>query len=81
MDWWPVVVAAAAAEARRSPRPDWRVAPCQPPHLAAGPALNFVLLSWLYALYCFDYKWSLHGVQLQQRIAYFERHWAFFLGG
>lgn len=49
--------------------------------LLAGPALNFVLLSWLYALYCFDYKWSLHGVQLQQRVAYFERHWAFFLGG
>jgi len=40
-----------------------------------------VLLSWLYALYCFDYKWSLHSVQLAQRIAYFERHWAFFLGG
>ena len=47
----------------------------------AGPLLNFVLLSWLYALYCFDYKWSLHGVALQQRIAYFERHWCFFLGG
>ncbi|KAI7846132.1 hypothetical protein COHA_000393 [Chlorella ohadii] len=45
-----------------------------------GPALNFLLLSWLYALYCFDYKWALHSVQLQQRIAYFERHWAFFLG-
>ncbi len=47
----------------------------------AGPALNFLLLSWLYALYCFDYKWALHSVQLQQRITYFERHWAFFLGG
>lgn len=45
-----------------------------------GPALNLLLLSFLYALYCFDYKWSLHGVQLQQRLAYFERHWAFFLG-
>ena len=50
-------------------------------HTHAGPLLNFVLLSWLYALYCFDYKWSLHGVALQQRIAYFERHWCFFLGG
>ena len=45
-----------------------------------GPALNFLLLSWLYALYCFDYKWSLHAVALTQRVAYFERHWAFFLG-
>ncbi|EFN53255.1 hypothetical protein CHLNCDRAFT_137174 [Chlorella variabilis] len=45
-----------------------------------GPLLNFLLLSCLYALYCFDYKWSLHSVPLQQRIAYFERHWAFFLG-
>lgn len=67
---------------------------CTPPHVTAdtpalpapapgraGPALNLLLLSFLYALYCFDYKWSLHGVQLQQRLAYFERHWAFFLGG
>lgn len=52
----------------------------RPPARPAGPALNFLLLSWLYALYCFDYKWALHSVQLQQRIAYFERHWAFFLG-
>ncbi len=47
----------------------------------AGPGLSFLLLSCLYALYCFDYKWSLHSVPLAQRIAYFERHWAFFLGG
>lgn len=45
-----------------------------------GPTLGFLLLSCLYALYCFDYKWSLHSVPLQQRISYFEQHWVFFLG-
>ena len=39
-----------------------------------------MLLSWLYALYSFDYKWSLMSMPLTQRIAYFEDHWAFFNG-
>lgn len=57
--------------------------PCDGPHprRLAGPTLGFLLLSCLYALYCFDYKWSLHSVPLQQRISYFEQHWVFFLGG
>lgn len=37
-------------------------------------------LSWLYAYYCFDYKWGLQGVRLTERLAYFERRWAFFAG-
>lgn len=40
----------------------------------------FVLVSWLYALYSFDYKWSLNSRRLQERIAFFEQHWAFFSG-
>ena len=39
-----------------------------------------MLLSWLYALYSFDYKWSLTNMPLTQRIAFFENHWAFFNG-
>ena len=50
------------------------------PFQCAGPWLNAAGLAWLYAHYCFDYKWALHGVALQARLAYFERHWAFFLG-
>ncbi|GLC43313.1 hypothetical protein PLESTF_000416800 [Pleodorina starrii] len=45
-----------------------------------GQALNVLLLSWLYAYYCYDYKWGLQGVHLTERLAYFERRWAFFAG-
>ncbi|WIA37364.1 hypothetical protein OEZ86_014292 [Tetradesmus obliquus] len=45
-----------------------------------GPVLNVLLLSWLYAYYCFDYKWALQGARLPQRLAFFEAHWAFFAG-
>jgi etoposide-induced 2.4 mRNA len=37
-------------------------------------------VSWLYALYSFDYKWGLSSKGLQERIAFFQQHWAFFLG-
>jgi hypothetical protein len=47
----------------------------------AGPAANFLLLSWLYAYYCYDYKWSLKGVHLAERLLTFERKWPFFAGG
>ena len=46
----------------------------------SGKLASFVLLSWLYALYSFDYKWSLTNMPLTQRIAFFENHWAFFNG-
>lgn len=47
---------------------------------AAGKPLYLVLVSWLYALYSFDYRWGLSRKHLQQRIAFFQQHWAFFLG-
>ena len=51
------------------------------PHAgSAGRPVNFVLLSWLYALYSFDYKWSLTSRRLEQRVLFFEHHWAFFSG-
>jgi len=48
--------------------------------VAAGPALYGVMVSWLYALYSFDYRWSISNTRLPDRIAFFQRHWAFFLG-
>ena len=46
----------------------------------AGPALYGVMVSWLYALYSFDYRWSISSKRLPERIAFFQQHWAFFLG-
>ncbi|KAL2904672.1 Protein EI24-like protein [Bienertia sinuspersici] len=45
-----------------------------------GKALNFLLLSWMYAYYCFEYKWNLSGVTLGRRLDFFESNWAFFAG-
>ncbi|KAL8143209.1 hypothetical protein V2J09_016241 [Rumex salicifolius] len=45
-----------------------------------GKPINFVLLSWMYAYYCFEYKWNLSGVSLDKRLDFFESHWAFFAG-
>jgi hypothetical protein len=48
--------------------------------MLAGAVLNVLLLSWLYAYYCFDYKWSLQGTRLPLRLMFFETNWAFFAG-
>ncbi|XP_027154089.1 protein EI24 homolog isoform X1 [Coffea eugenioides] len=45
-----------------------------------GKAINFLLLSWMYAYYCFDYKWNLSGLSLGKRLDFFESNWAFFAG-
>ncbi len=45
-----------------------------------GPCLSFLMLSSLYALYCFDYKWNLHGVPLEHRTQFVEEHWVYFTG-
>lgn len=42
--------------------------------------MNFVLLSWLYAFYFFDYKWAMTNVPLVTRVQHFEGHFAFFAG-
>ena len=39
-----------------------------------------MLVSWLYALYSFDYRWSLARTRLPDRIHLFQTHSAFFLG-
>ncbi|KAK9929111.1 hypothetical protein M0R45_026219 [Rubus argutus] len=45
-----------------------------------GKALNFLLLSWMYAYYCFEYKWNFSEVRLEKRLDFFESNWAFFAG-
>lgn len=45
-----------------------------------GQYLNFLLLSWLYAYYCFDYKWGFAQWNLERRLLFFETNWAFFAG-
>jgi hypothetical protein len=46
----------------------------------AGGPLGAALLSWLYAYYCYDYAWALEGWPLDERIAFFEARWPFFMG-
>ncbi|XVE67441.1 hypothetical protein DITRI_Ditri08aG0161200 [Diplodiscus trichospermus] len=45
-----------------------------------GKALNFLLLSWMYAYYCFEYKWNFSEWSLEKRLDFFETNWAFFAG-
>ncbi|KAK3142583.1 hypothetical protein QOZ80_4BG0348550 [Eleusine coracana subsp. coracana] len=45
-----------------------------------GKAMNFVLLSLMYAYYCFDYRWNFFAVSLNKRLDFFESNWAFFAG-
>ncbi len=46
----------------------------------AGRPVQFVLTSWLYAFYWFDYKWSLTNLPLENRVQFFQSHWAYFAG-
>ncbi|KAI3765995.1 hypothetical protein L2E82_16042 [Cichorium intybus] len=43
-----------------------------------GKALSFILLSWMYAYYCFEYKWNFSGLSFDKRLDFFESNWAFF---
>ncbi|KAG5525828.1 hypothetical protein RHGRI_032198 [Rhododendron griersonianum] len=45
-----------------------------------GKPLNFLLISWMYAYYCFEYKWNFSGLSLGKRLDFFESNWAFFAG-
>lgn len=45
-----------------------------------GMPLNFLLTSWMYAYYCFEYKWNFKGLSLDKRLDFFESNWAFFAG-
>lgn len=45
-----------------------------------GRFAQFLLTSWVYAFYWFDYKWSLTNVPLENRVQFFQSHWAYFAG-
>lgn len=45
-----------------------------------GKAINFLLLSWIYAYYSFEYKWNHAEIYLDKRLNLFESNWAFFAG-
>ncbi|ORX94078.1 EI24-domain-containing protein [Basidiobolus meristosporus CBS 931.73] len=45
-----------------------------------GPFISFTYLCWLNAYYSFEYKWINKGWSLDQRLNYFEEHWAYFAG-
>jgi etoposide-induced 2.4 mRNA len=45
-----------------------------------GKILNFLLLSWMYAYYCYEYKWNFSGISLKKRLDFFQSNWAFFAG-
>eukprot|EP00299_Pterocystis_sp_00344_P012094 c5761_g1_i1.p1 GENE.c5761_g1_i1~~c5761_g1_i1.p1 ORF type:complete len:332 (-),score=29.30 c5761_g1_i1:48-1007(-) len=45
-----------------------------------GIPLSVVLVSWLYAFYCFEYIWTMQSWPLDRQITFFENRWAFFLG-
>ncbi|KAJ0976919.1 hypothetical protein J5N97_012393 [Dioscorea zingiberensis] len=45
-----------------------------------GKGINFLLLSWMYSYYCFEYKWNLSELSLEKRLDFFESNWAFFAG-
>ncbi|KAL1320046.1 hypothetical protein HN51_064796 [Arachis hypogaea] len=45
-----------------------------------GKVLNFLLLAWMYAYYCFEYKWNFNEVPLDKRLDYFQSYWPFFAG-
>ena len=46
----------------------------------AGRPVQFLLTSWVYAFYWFDYKWSLTNLPLEKRVQFFQSHWAYFAG-
>ncbi|XP_008781540.2 protein EI24 homolog isoform X1 [Phoenix dactylifera] len=45
-----------------------------------GKAINFLLLSLMYAYYCFEYKWNFSEKSLNERLEFFESNWSFFAG-
>ncbi|KAJ1631804.1 etoposide-induced protein 2.4-domain-containing protein [Pavlovales sp. CCMP2436] len=45
-----------------------------------GWVLHIVSLSWYWSFFCFEYKWSLHGWTIEQRVAAVEEQWLFLAG-
>lgn len=45
-----------------------------------GTAISFMLNAWMYAYYCFEYKWNFSELSFDKRLEFFESNWAFFAG-
>eukprot|EP00124_Ichthyophonus_hoferi_P000971 Ihof_evm3s43 gene=Ihof_evmTU3s43 len=45
-----------------------------------GPMLSFLLMSWLYSLYCFEYKWGSVQWPLDKKLDFIETRWPYFAG-
>ena len=45
-----------------------------------GKWVCFVYSTWIYSLYAFEYSWALRGLNLGQRLRYFEEHYVYFFG-
>jgi len=45
-----------------------------------GTVCRFIMTSWMYALYCFEYKWIHKNHDFNERVKTFHEHWAYFLG-
>ncbi|CAN6440048.1 unnamed protein product [Victoria cruziana] len=45
-----------------------------------GMPAKFILLSWMYSYYCFEYKWNLADFGCKERLELFHENWAFFAG-
>jgi etoposide-induced 2.4 mRNA len=50
------------------------------PYYYIGPIISFLLVSWLYAFYSFDYIWISQHLSLTDRLRYFEERWTYFAG-